>query len=135
MGDRGNIAIHTGEGDRVYLYSHWSGHDMPEILRGALARASDRWDDPQYLARVVFCDLIGGDTKSTTGFGISATLGDNEHPIIVVDCERQVVRLEDDPSKSYARADSPKSWAIADFAALKEATWGDLDEARKEEAA
>lgn len=134
MGDRGNIVVQESEGERVYLYGHWSGHDMPEILRSALARGKDRWDDPQYLARIIFCEM----TKShpytdTTGFGITSSLHDNEHPIIVVDCEKQEIRLEAAPKQAWSAPKKPKTWTLQSYADLPAAEWGHLDEARKTE--
>lgn len=130
MGDRGNIAVQESEGKRVYLYGHWSGQDMPEILRESLARGEGRWDDPQYLARIIFCGLIGDDTKGTTGYGITSRCHDNDYPIIVVDCEKQEIRLEPEEDGTHAPK-QPKAWPISKYAALPSASWGDLDESRQ----
>ncbi len=82
MGDRGNICVKNGS-DRVYLYTHWHGCELPMILQKAL-RKGVNWGDPQYLARTIFCEMISNDKDSDNGFGISSTLTDNEHPIIYV---------------------------------------------------
>lgn len=90
MGDRGNIAIITNpklpltKGGAVWLYTHWSGVAIPEIVQRALAKGKDRWTDPPYLARIIFDVLTEGD-DGTTGFGIDTSPGDNEHDYIVVD--------------------------------------------------
>lgn len=126
MGDRGNIAVQTGD-KRVYLYGHWSGQEMPEILRKALARKA-RWDDPSYLARIIFCELVGDD-KSETGFGISATIDDNEHPIIVVDCDKQVVTIEAEPDGSHGPRGNAKVVSFSDYIGLEPAGFSDLDDA------
>lgn len=84
MGDRRSIIVSEGKDAEaeVVLYTHWSGEELPTILRKALDRARDRWDDTPYLARVIFCqmladwnpdDLIEG-VMGTTGFGIEATI-------------------------------------------------------------
>lgn len=93
MGDRGNIVARQAKGTNrndVWFYTHWSGSEREETVREALS-LNERWDDPSYLARIIFDKLTGGDA-STTGFGISTTLQDNEHPICVVDIPEQVVR-------------------------------------------
>lgn len=132
MGDRGNIVVQESKGNRVYLYGHWSGWDMPEILRKALSRGDNRWDDPQYLARIIFCEMISGrDMTETTGFGITSRLHDNQHPIIVVDCEKGEIRLEAEEDGNHA-PEKPQAWKIADFAALVKASWSDLDKARED---
>lgn len=97
MGDRGNIVVQEAEGKRVYFYTHWRGSDIGPVVTKALFKGRKRWDDPAYLGRIVFCELISQDgSNGTTGFGISAAVCDNSHPILVVDCERQVVRFENE---------------------------------------
>lgn len=92
MGDRANIyLIDTEDATRgVYLYTHWSGEEWPEELRKALKAGQDRWNDPQYLARFVTTEVFKGLT-GTSGGGLSTEIGDNAHPIIVVDLVNQVV--------------------------------------------
>jgi hypothetical protein len=63
---------------------------MPGIVQAALLRR-ERWSDPTYLARIIFCELITGQEDEPTGFGISTSIGDNEYPITVVDCSAQRV--------------------------------------------
>lgn len=92
MGDRGNIAVQDG-GKRVYFYSHWSGSELPAIVQKALRR-QQRWDDAPYLARIIFNTMTEGCSNSETGFGISTDVCDNEHPIVVVDCDTKKVRFE-----------------------------------------
>ncbi len=93
MGDRANIVVRDawpedlGDKEAVFLYGHWSGTDMPELLRLALSAGRDRWSDPTYLARIVFQTMIGEDS-GTTGFGISTRLTDNEYDLIVLRGER-----------------------------------------------
>jgi len=87
MGDRGNIFVRESadkeETRGVYLYSHWGGEELPLVLKRALSRKV-RWDDGPYLTRIIFDEMTEGQRGEETGFGISATLGDNEHPIITV---------------------------------------------------
>ena len=84
MGDRANVRIDNGKDNKVFLYTHWIGSDLPIIVQNALARRT-RWDDPQYLARIVFCEmLVGSPEGETTGFGISAVVGDGGDRVIVL---------------------------------------------------
>ena len=96
MGDRANIAVVQHDGSRVWLYTHWDGYDLPEVLRAALDRGRDRWEDAAYLARIIFCQMTKGQEMETTGFGISTRICDNERPVLVVDCERGMVTVERD---------------------------------------
>jgi len=92
MGDRGNIEIvqgtrWAGEGeepralDSVFLYTHWRGSQVAQILADALNKSEGRGSDPSYLTRIIFNELQGED-RTSTGFGISVGHpDDNEYSI------------------------------------------------------
>lgn len=87
MGSRGQIAIDQTDG-RIYLYTHWSGNKIKDILKNALIRGKDRWEDDEYLTRIIFCEMIEGSVLDTTGFGIGLSEhGDIEYPIPIVNIE------------------------------------------------
>lgn len=69
MGDRAVIEIHQ-EGGTVCLYSHSDGIDLRKVLATALQRGSDRWNDPQYLTRIIFSEMTKGREMDITGYGI-----------------------------------------------------------------
>jgi hypothetical protein len=89
MGDRANVKI-AG----VHLYTHWGGSALPFVVRDSLKKKW-RWEDETYLARIIFCDMIRGQEDGETGFGISAQMCDNEHPILHINCENQEVHFLD----------------------------------------
>ena len=95
MGDRGNIVIEA-DGQtfphEVYLYTHWDGSNVKKTLKKALVKGRDRWDDPQYLARVIFQTLIDGD-QNVTGYGLSTKMGDGGTEIYV-NLEQQKVKFK-----------------------------------------
>lgn len=127
MGDRVTLAVQDS-GKRVYLYSHWNGSDMPEILRKALDR-HQRWNDPAYLTRIIFQTMVGDNTNET-GYGISHSVQDYNHPLIVVDCDAQAVSLEspDDGKSEYYRPSSGcKPVPFEQYASAAEQTWHSLD--------
>ncbi len=84
MGDRANVYV---RGADVYLYTHWDGYRLSVIVRNALARKL-RWNDPSYLARIVFQQMLGSDAGET-GYGISHEIGDNGRPVIMLDPSTQ----------------------------------------------
>ena len=92
MGDRGNIIVKDGNDAPVFLYSHWGGSELPATLQAGLARRL-RWTDGSYLTRILFCEMIDGDVRGETGFGISTHQCDNEHNYLVVDVGEQRVRV------------------------------------------
>lgn len=100
MGDRGNIFLVQSPEKRrtesapiigIYVYSHWGGTYLPERLREALIFGKSRWDDYQYLNRIIISQVFMDDHNSTTGAGISLNLCDNEHDIIICDVFKQEV--------------------------------------------
>lgn len=117
MGDRANIVViqphgPLAEGEQppmIYLYTHWDGSDLARILKAALSRGKDRWDDPPYLTRIIFCQMIQGDVEGLTGFGISTELCDNERPLLYVDSNTQSVLIGD------------RAWPFAQYIASDEA--------------
>ena len=54
MGDRGEVYI---KDENVRLYTHWNAHELIENVKLAL-RKKWRWDDPQYLSRIIFDVMI-----------------------------------------------------------------------------
>lgn len=126
MGDRGNILVKQygpkNEGpEYVYLYTHWSGHELPGILQDALKKKW-RWTDESYLARIIFQEMLGDD-EGETGYGISARCMDNEHPFLIVDCQEQTVALTEKRKPEQIL----KRWTFEDYTKLDiEKEFGDF---------
>lgn len=77
MGDRNNIKITYSNGQSVYLYGHWSGDHLQEIVASAM-QTSGRVEDESYFARVLFSRMIEGDIHGETGFGIAPYVVDQD---------------------------------------------------------
>lgn len=122
MGDRGNIVVRQGETNRddVWFYTHWAGSDLQEVVQKALAK-NKRWNDSSYLARIIFDTLTEGQQGEETGFGIAASIGDNSHDIVVVDCPNQSVFVIAESALNDGRIPNGfkpvKVWSFKDFAA------------------
>jgi len=91
MGARANVVLDYGKNQKIYLYSHWGGESLEEVLKDALERGKSRWNDDSYLARIIFSEMIKDDVLGTTGYGISPYLTDNEYPLLEVDLNKQTV--------------------------------------------
>jgi hypothetical protein len=90
MGDRGHITIQGQHMDTpVVLYAHWEANTLPRTLANALAR-EERWHDPEYLARIIFDELVGSDT-SATGYGLGTSVHGDAWRVIDVDTEENTV--------------------------------------------
>jgi hypothetical protein len=99
MGDRANILVkqHSHIGGKepngaIFIYTHWSGSELPHILQRALVRGKSRWDDEPYLTRIIVSEVIGKDNwDGLTGVGVSTYMGDNSYPLLVVDSDEKTV--------------------------------------------
>ena len=66
MGTRGQVLIKdTG----VYLYQHFDSYNLPDLVKSVIKR-NDRWNDPEYLTRMIFSDMIETDITGSTSYGI-----------------------------------------------------------------
>ena len=93
MGDRANVCVVDGD-DKVFLYTHWGGTELPETLQAALRRGGDRWTDAPYLRRIIVSEMIGPDRlMATTGVGIATHPPDGEDRVLRVDTEAQTVTV------------------------------------------
>lgn len=91
MGERSNILLVN---DGIYLYSHWDTADeVIKIVRAALIRGEGRWDDRQYLNRIIFSELIQHDVLGITGYGLSTDLHDGD-VCISIDINKQEINGE-----------------------------------------
>jgi hypothetical protein len=96
MGDRANVVIidqWRPDPPHVHLYTHWGGDELAADVSKAIARRQ-RWDDPTYLARIVF-NAMGAGEDGETGFGIATAPPDNQHPLLYLDTAKQCARIGD----------------------------------------
>lgn len=77
----------------VYLYRHSDGYDLPNTVRDALLR-KQRWDDAEYLARIIFSEMIRDRLDDETGYGIGVELHEDIQYLVTVDTEEQTVKVE-----------------------------------------
>jgi len=103
MGDRGQVRFiysdYSGHAEprEVWFYTHWGASVLWECVASALARGKGRWDDEEYLARIIFCEMVGNDVEGTTGFGIGMSRHGDVWQVITVNAEQQTVTVEKPP--------------------------------------
>lgn len=115
MGDRANIVMKQDGNAEIYLYTHWSGYELPKTLQAALKRGKDRWNDQPYLGRVIFNEMTKGNENQVTGFGLTTYLTDNtvNRPLLVVDSEAQRVSLRTEDGKAVGN-----TWTFENFCTM-----------------
>lgn len=128
MGDRNTVVFETREGQRLFFYTHWCGTEVPFRVQRALQDAKDRWEDPPYLARVVFCSMVGED-KDISGFGIDTEFIDNEHCVLVVRPEKLIVELHGIDANRVDFDHPLAAWSFEAFCALENITWDLIEQA------
>lgn len=120
MGDRANVAVIQSAGP-VFLYTHWAGSALPGVVQRALAR-EQRWDDEQYLTRIIFSEMVGDDIAGETGYGIGTSMGDGEDCIIAVDPSTQQVYFAHGNKLRAAK----RRLTFTEFVQLKNVSWASL---------
>jgi len=101
MGDRAQVKFIT-ESKEIYFYSHWNGSNLEEVVVAALERGNDRHHDPEYLARIIFCEMIKDEVLETTGFGIGFAQHGDVRRVIIVDCDNQEVTFFNGTIKTFS---------------------------------
>lgn len=82
------------EQPRIFLYTHYDGWELPSILQAALVRGKERWDDEQYLGRIIFSELTQRYPMGLIGYGLTTYECDGGYALLVVDAEKQTVEIE-----------------------------------------
>jgi len=93
MGDRGNLGFKQyGDGECVWLYTHWTGAHLPGLARTAVEAGRPRWGDATYATRLALTAIIGRE-EGATGWGVSTRPDDNEHDLLVIDWDKSTVTV------------------------------------------
>ncbi len=101
MGARAQVHI---EDENVYLYTHWGSGNLVNDVKTALSSQAgrNRWNDPEYLARVIFDVMQNGEQGGEIGFGIGGSAHDDlDYDPIEINCANQTVTVNG-VTKSFA---------------------------------
>jgi hypothetical protein len=88
----------------VYLYTHWGGTNLPQVVSNALARDA-RWNDPEYLARIIFDQMTEGSHGSETGHGIGTEQHGDVYRVVHINCSEREVTVETGTAPWHDEAD------------------------------
>jgi len=81
----------------VVLYTHWGASTLINDVMTAMQKR-ERWKDPAYLSRMIFCHMLCGDLSpldGTAGYGILTDNVTDTVMEIVIDCDRQEVIVKE----------------------------------------
>jgi hypothetical protein len=111
-----NININSGQVEiigpfgRVYLYTHDYAKNLVAFVHESLSRRV-RWDDPDYLSRIIFCSMIPyNEINNEQGFGIGTQLYVDINLLITIDTTSQTIEIS-----SYGSGVDNIKMAIEDF--------------------
>lgn len=73
------------EVDPIVFYQHYDGYNIQFAVADGLFVGQDRWNDPTYLARIIFTQMTNRTDSDSLGFGISKKSGmaSQEHTVKV----------------------------------------------------
>lgn len=97
MGDRAMAEIKTEDGS-LYVYTHWGGHNLPELAKGAIRFAKGRWLDTPYATRILVDQLTKEGRDEETGFGLllapdAEDAYNSDNPSVVIDLITQTLAI------------------------------------------
>ena len=88
----GQIEI-IGPYGRVYLYSHNTADELIAVVDEVLSRKV-RWNDPDYLTKMLFCRMIPQDKwNDELGFGIGTQLYTDVNMLLSLDTVHQTIKI------------------------------------------
>jgi len=113
MGTRGQVCVRGRHGD-VYLYRHF---DAKNILNDVYVGLSfkNRWDDGDYIARMIFEQMISDSNDKVYGFGICTHQHSDIDLLVIVDCNKQEVIIEKKPLQIKVPFDQYIKTQVADM--------------------
>lgn len=113
MGDRGNVSIKQSNGQKLWVYTHWSGSDLPKLVQDGLKFANggrhgqSRWNDQPYFNRCIISAVIGEKhLHDNTGYGVDVECGDGADQVVEIDLPEKRVSFRD------------QTWSFEEYVAL-----------------
>lgn len=95
---------------RVYLYSHDYAKTLVSDVHRVLSKKK-RWDDPDYLSRMIFCEMIPTEFwESDTGFGIGTQMYADVNLLVTIDTVKEIIKIS-----SYGSGVPDVKMTIQDF--------------------
>ncbi len=78
---------------RVYLYTSRNAKSLVSEVHSTLS-LKKRWDDPDYLSRLLFCRMVPVESwNSDTGFGIGTQLYVDTNLLVSIDTVKQSIAI------------------------------------------
>ncbi len=81
----------------VYLYTHWGAESIVNDVATALDKPEGRgrWDDDEYLTRIIFDEMSRDEHGTETGYGIGLTEHGDIEVLVIVNTVKGTVEVKD----------------------------------------
>ena len=97
----------------IYLYQHYDGYGLFEIVSNAIKRGKSRWNDPEYLTRIIFSEMLMSGSyddhnalNDTIGYGIGTSEHGDIDYLVTVNIDDQTIQVNNDPSVTFKEVNS-----------------------------
>lgn len=95
MGTRAQVKVVSKQFKTpIYLYQHYDGDYLFEIVKNAVGRGKGRIGDPEYLTRIIFSEMIKDNVDGLTGYGIGMEQHCDIDYLVVVNADTGMVLEE-----------------------------------------
>lgn len=92
MGTRAQVKIVTSDNlCPIYLYQHYDGDCLFQTVLDAFSRGKDQIDDPEYMTRIIFSEMIRESIDDTVGYGISTDEHGDIEFLVEVNFDTQMI--------------------------------------------
>ena len=100
MSTRAQVKIISKEDKyKIYLYQHYDGYDLINTVKKAIS-LNLRWNDPEYLTRIIFSHMIANDVYGEYGYGIGLYEHGDITYLVVVDIDKQII-MHQEVNRTY----------------------------------
>lgn len=100
----------VGPFGRVYLYTHEYAKQLVGLVHEVLSK-NVRWNDPDYLSRMIFCTMVpSNEVNDEDGFGIGTQLYVDINLLITIDTNKLTIEIS-----SYGSGVDNVRMSIEDF--------------------
>ena len=116
MRDRRMVEIRARAGS-LYIYTHWDGQSLPDIVNAAVQAAAPRWDDEPYCCRILVDQITKSGRDMETGWGLMLTPNaedsyNHDQPSIIVDLVRGETTIRDHDNEIVNRWTNQAVWGV-----------------------
>ena len=90
MGVKGQVHI---EDENVWLHTEYEGYNIRNVVCRALRRSKSCWNNPEYLARIIFSEMTRDNIDGIVDYGIGTKKHSGVEWSVAINCQGQAVTV------------------------------------------